>query len=179
MWGHPIWWWGRVGKVLQFLAAFTIIAEIIGAEQIRTFGHSLHGKLTVKSALKRIRSPWKWSRDFFKEQNQHTSNLTAERLYWPLRWIVIGIGFYFIVFYWTPGWITFALLPVWFLIGLFLTPMLVAVILNCFAFLGLLIDFGLIEPTAWIIDREHLDKWIKIGSIFLLLAGFHFDLLSS
>ncbi len=41
LWGISIFWWERIGKVMQFLGATTIVADIIGPEKIRKFGTSL------------------------------------------------------------------------------------------------------------------------------------------
>lgn len=50
LWGVEILWWGRIGKVVQFIAACAIIAEIVGAEAIRNFGDRLKDLPLVKSA---------------------------------------------------------------------------------------------------------------------------------
>jgi hypothetical protein len=34
LWGLPLIWWGRIGKLLSFLAGGTIILDIIGPERI-------------------------------------------------------------------------------------------------------------------------------------------------
>ena len=36
-----------------------------------------------------------------------------------------------------------------------------------------------IRPAAWILERGRINTLIKIGAVFLLLVGFHFDLLAS
>ena len=50
LWGVSLLWWGRIGKIIQFVGAALIIAEIIGAERLRSFGSSLHGKFSLATA---------------------------------------------------------------------------------------------------------------------------------
>ncbi len=40
-------------------------------------------------------------------------------------------------------------------------------------------DTLVIRPAAWILERRRINTLIKIGAVFLLLVGFHFDLLAS
>jgi hypothetical protein len=41
LWGHPILWWGRAGKVAEYLGALTAIVDIVGAQRLAAFGESL------------------------------------------------------------------------------------------------------------------------------------------
>jgi hypothetical protein len=61
------------------------------------------------------------------------------------------------------------------LLGSFCVPLLIIAL----ATLGLLFDLAIIEPVARIVDRDALDRLIKIGCLLLLVLGFHFDLLAS
>ena len=40
-------------------------------------------------------------------------------------------------------------------------------------------DTLVIRPAAWVLERRQINTLIKIGAVFLLLVGFHFDLLAS
>jgi hypothetical protein len=43
----------------------------------------------------------------------------------------------------------------------------------------LVIDFLIFEPLAWILGIKSLEKWAKLISITLVVAGTHFDMLAS
>lgn len=40
-------------------------------------------------------------------------------------------------------------------------------------------DTLFIRPVAWILERRRINTLIRIGAVFMLLVGFHFDLLAS
>ncbi|MGW1071503.1 hypothetical protein [Streptomyces sp. NPDC002537] len=40
LWGHPILFWGRVGKTAEYLGALLAVVDIIGSERLGTFGES-------------------------------------------------------------------------------------------------------------------------------------------
>ena len=49
LWGISIFWWERIGKVMQFLGAITIVADIIGPDRIREFGTSVRSTNSSKT----------------------------------------------------------------------------------------------------------------------------------
>ena len=44
MWGWPLLAWGRLGKVLQFLAGLTVVLDLVGPDRLRAFGGRLRGQ---------------------------------------------------------------------------------------------------------------------------------------
>jgi hypothetical protein len=52
LWGINLFIWGRIGKIVQFIAALAIIAEIIGPDKLRAFGNGLHGAFTINKVKK-------------------------------------------------------------------------------------------------------------------------------
>src|SRR5437868_5445351 len=44
LWGHHLYFWARIGKGLEFLAALTIVTDIIGPEKLRDYGKWLGTK---------------------------------------------------------------------------------------------------------------------------------------
>ena len=42
LWGWPIAWWGRGGKLISFTSALVIVVDLIGVPRFRAFGASLH-----------------------------------------------------------------------------------------------------------------------------------------
>ena len=60
-----------------------------------------------------------------------------------------------------------------------MTGPIIAVVLAGIGLLVAVFDVLVIEPIAWLLERKHLGKLIKLGSLVLLIIGFHFDLLAS
>lgn len=56
LWGVPLFWWGRIGKLVEFASAGTIIADILGPERIRVYGSSLHQRFTLEMAKQVLRN---------------------------------------------------------------------------------------------------------------------------
>jgi hypothetical protein len=42
LWGLPILWWGRIGKLAQFAGALTVVLDLIGPARLRAWGRALH-----------------------------------------------------------------------------------------------------------------------------------------
>lgn len=61
----------------------------------------------------------------------------------------------------------------------FISPLAIVLVVSLPLLILLSTDILMIEPLAWLLERQSLDKLIKAGSILLLLIGFHFDLLAS
>jgi hypothetical protein len=38
LWGIPMIWWGRAGKIAAFLGGLTVVLDVIGPDRIREFG---------------------------------------------------------------------------------------------------------------------------------------------
>lgn len=60
IWGVSLLWWGRLGKILQFVGGVTVVAEIIGPERIRAFGQSLHTRITRRTVGTFVRNAFEW-----------------------------------------------------------------------------------------------------------------------
>ena len=59
LWSMQIIWWGRIGKVIQFFAAFVLLFEVAGPEILK-FGESLHEREKTKLAKFFLSEKWKW-----------------------------------------------------------------------------------------------------------------------
>jgi hypothetical protein len=53
LWGQEILWWGRAGKIAEFLAGLTVLLDIIGPERLRAFARS--GTVTARERLRQLR----------------------------------------------------------------------------------------------------------------------------
>lgn len=65
LWGLQILWWGRIGKFVQLIAAITIIAEIIGAKNLREFGRSLHPAYPLAHIRQLTTNAKDWVKTFY------------------------------------------------------------------------------------------------------------------
>jgi hypothetical protein len=58
LWGVPIQWWGRIGKLAQFAAGLVVVLDLIGPERLRAWGRQLgavgprEGWARIKSAIR-------------------------------------------------------------------------------------------------------------------------------
>lgn len=64
-------------------------------------------------------------------------------------------------------------------LGTVICPIFTLLLIAIALLLGLAVDTLILEPAAWIMTCPTVDRWVKFFSVFLLLIGFHFDLLSS
>ena len=170
LWGIELLWWGRVGKIVQLIAALTVIAEIIGPDKLRSFGESLHPKTTRTLSARFDRATTFYGRvaDF------------------PLgNWLLLLITMML-----TAGMfqILNAMIGLpnskWLLIPFFILSLVMGVTVGFLFILivmsiGLIIDVCIIRPIVKLLETTYLDKVIKVFSIIVLLVGFHFDLLAS
>jgi hypothetical protein len=194
LYGKQIIWWGRAGKILEFIAALTIIAEIIGPEKMRNFGKSLHAKSTMVKVIARLNYIRMWVRGMFGGPPKGVNEGEWEKEAKKYQESILGGAYYlfaFILFiiglnvsvsiagkYVLSGLGLIIVYVTWYL-ALLLSLLLIFAILIGWVSIGLIIDLLLIAPIAWILDKEYLGKWIKVASIIMLLIGFHFDLLAS
>lgn len=189
IWGVELIWWGRIGKLLQFMGGATIVAEIIGSHRLRGFGNSLHSWFNLNIAGRYIENSFRWYRvllrsvksgeDFLEHEDDTYFHIEM------LNLITAAIGG--VAIFWYFGLFGFQFLET----GIFLLGILVgvlritvvpfitiAVVVLVMGF-GTVIDLFFIESMAWLLDRPQLDKWIKLVALLLLLIGFHFDFLTS
>lgn len=60
-----------------------------------------------------------------------------------------------------------------------ISPLITVLIIIMFALSGLVINLVFIKSLAWVLEHPSLDQITKLASLFLLLVGFHFELLAS
>ena len=168
LWGHSILFWGRLGKVVQFVAALAIVVEILGPQRLRSVG------VALKSLFIFGVGPASQKRD--KALVNSIMVLVAAGSL--AGGVLLGLR----VTARTSseeGIENVAVLALVFIffaaVGLFLGGMAAAVlIVQVIAFLGLFVS-----GAAWTLEQPNIDKVVKVISAALLIAGFHFDLLAS
>lgn len=54
LWGRPIWWWERVGTVVQVIAILGLVFELIGEKRLHALAQQVH---SASSFVKRMMTP--------------------------------------------------------------------------------------------------------------------------
>jgi hypothetical protein len=191
IWGVSLFWWGRLGKMMQFVGAFTIIADIIGPEKIRRFGTSLQGAITPNSLIQFLRDCFEWYAVIFRHtlmkdyvDDSPITTAKARRsqldiLNYVICFLLTALIVFSIKLQYT-GWaflIESAIIFGCLLVSI--SPLVTVFVILTLILLGLVINSGLIKPLAWILEHPSLDRFTKIVSLLFLLVGFHFELLAS
>jgi len=207
LYGIKVLWWARIGKGLELVGGLTIVLDIIGPVRLRSWGESLHKHLSREFAIRSLKAPFQWLWYFAKLLFHDLRNATWRLLREPtptrvsipssnMRFnnalailnIIVSLYLCFSLPKWLPTvgifdvlfkgpWIGriagFAL--IYNTIGAVTTCLLVVLAIV----IGLLLDWVVIQPLAFVIERQHFEKWAKGVALILLLVGFHFDLLAA
>lgn len=172
MWGVPVLWWGRIGKLAQFAGGLVVIIDLLGSKRLRdmstvtrTWQGRVRPALTSRSLSEESRSV-RWLAGTIVAI---TAPLAVVLTVAVLMWIWPTSDAVF-----PDDW------PV--------PIQLVASLLSFVLFLSLVIAvaFGMgwaVSPSlaalAWVFDSDrpgHPMRWLAFT---LVVAGFHFDLLAS
>jgi hypothetical protein len=206
LWGvMKILWWGRIGKVIVLAAALTIVVDIIGPERLRSFGESLHTKkFAMTAALDFLRESRRWYKESFRkdwedntfpflvayhgstEEDHRTAihEFKADKLNYFVCLVltVIVLYLYLTMNKWNSGewwWVLAGAISMYCFLLITVSRVVTLIIVATPTIIGQSIDYALVKPLAWMLDRPHIDKLVKIAGVLLLLIGFHFDLLAS
>lgn len=197
LFGHPMYYWSRVGKIFELGALVVIIVDLIGPDRLRHVG----SRLNTYEAGAII----KWF---------------GEKLSVPIFIVCLAGYTVFIVYALAtaiiespPGWPEFQPPPNWsetpligkimigvigilfgvplvlaILFGLFVIPLVVMVtaiallftmMIALYVALAVRVLEPLVRVAAWALEKPSVSVWAKIVSVVLFLVGFHFDLLTS
>ena len=191
LWGISIFWWERIGKVMQFLGATTIVADIIGPEKIRQFGTSLQSTNSPKTLIQFLKRCFAWYVTIFRQtiMKDYTKD-SGDRESKP-RFFQLNLLNYFVCFLLTVFTVVVAELHIWnwfflieavFIFGCLLVsiaPLFTVLTLVTIALLGLTVNSILLQPLAHLLELPSLDRLLKIVSLIFLLLGFFLELLGS
>jgi hypothetical protein len=159
--------WGRFGKVIQFVGALLVAVEIIGPERLRRFAASLKGAGLPARLRKQVLIEEEGDAAKGKGNGDHD---TASMI------IIMIIATFFAfpaagTFVGGDGWpfvvAAFVFMLLFMLLGVFLV-WLAAWLLE-----------RSISALAWVLEHPRLDRLMKLLSVALVVVGFHFDLLAS
>lgn len=191
IWGVSIFWWGRLGKMMQFVGAATIIADIIGPERIRQFGASLQNTVTSIVLIQFLKDCFRWYVLIFRHtlMKDYDDNVTTpKRRFNPSRLdilnglisILLTALIFSLVEIQPLSWIV--LIEAIVIFGCLLvsiSPILTVLTIVSLILMELLVNSVAIKPLAWMLEHPSLDRLTKLVSLLLLLLGFHFELLAS
>lgn len=155
--------WARIGKCLEFIAALAILADIMGPQRLREFGRAMNTKSILAAGWRFLESRW-WVRFIVVLLILFIVSLpVALFAFWDYalggeeyegsllqRLVFLQVGF----------------------LALILGPFILAILGTCF-------DLIIFRPASYVLDHPLNERLIKVISVVLLLAGFHFDLLTS
>lgn len=205
LWGVSIFWWGRIGKILQTVGFVTLIAEIIGPERIRAFRNSIipmDGMYRFFVTTFIIPNYYRFIRfmdsvmDYlFEKIFNKLMEIYFRKFAFPLIYsenniltriqdspnIPTSSKLYPI----SSNIITIVIfVPLLIFALMIIIPISVAVMEIGLVIFFLLLVISLLDlfiflPTLFILENKYLDKLIKLFILVVLVLGFHFDLLSS
>jgi len=183
--GQSIRWWTRLGKLSQFMAGLTIVIDIIGPVRMRRFGLALHQWTSVNFTRDLLKESTTWSKAWLAPGVAGKSIGDLYRTPQGCLTITIVIPAALWFFVWLAGAGAGCLLiPVLGIAGLavmirWLGPAVVIGFHLLLAVPGLVVDYAVMRPIAWLLSHPHADPIARTIALALFLVGFHFDLLSS
>ena len=191
LWGISIFWWERIGKVMQFLGATTIVADIIGPEKIRKFGTSLQSTNSPKTLIQFLKRCFAWYARIFRQTIMKDYRKDSGDRELKPKFFQLNLLNYFICFLLTVFTVVVAELHIlnWFFLveAIFIfccllvsiAPLVTVLAIVVTTLLGLTINSIFLQPLAHLLEHPALDRWLKIASLLLLLLGFFGELLGS
>jgi hypothetical protein len=199
LWGHPLWYWGRWGKVAELAAALSIVVEIIGPENINNYATHLQEMIdgfvedkeltTLRGVTRavlmyptRVLTPGTLAPD---EYRSAVGCVGCANIF--VGWAITGLAAHRIVHiveHSAPGFwaniveaLAFGLLAV--LASLLFVPIVTILAPAFLRFAARPANHLILHPVARVLKHPQLKRIAQVVSVVLLLAGFYFDLLGS
>lgn len=193
LWGQRVFEWGRVGKMMQFAGALTIIVEIVGPERLDRLGLRLR-RFRWSTVVGSNISEAMWPDNVGDPPRKPSSaDILLGTLYKLACWcwvlflplaayhltgnifVVVGVLMLLALLLVlsiksTPGPPALVALPV-----IALTIAMAAII----GLLGFILDRGVVHPLAVALRAKNVVRVSQIVAVTLLVVGFQFDLLSA
>ncbi|MFG1638906.1 hypothetical protein ACGFMK_01330 [Amycolatopsis sp. NPDC049252] len=66
MWGLPVLWWGRIGKLGQFTGGLVAIIDIVGVARITAWGERLRAR-PIEGSRKTLAEAWRRRADIYRD----------------------------------------------------------------------------------------------------------------
>lgn len=75
LWGWKLLYWGRLGKIIQLISAFTIITDIVGVDRLQRFGDSMRNQFSLDVTIRYFRRLFGWlgkAFEHFEDSEKYT-----------------------------------------------------------------------------------------------------------
>jgi len=204
LWGMTVSGWGRAGMIMEFVAAWIILADILGPDRIRAYGRSIRTQFSRASPGEVLAGTVEWAKAFVAwlrapsgsaeelKNRLETERYAADKLNILMAFVLtLAVGWFLLASLdlsgFTSNLIVFGIAVVVGLFGLMLTfallfifvaPLTTMVILGAIALVSMFVS-GPILVFAAVLDHPNNERALKIASFVLLAVGFQFDLLSA
>lgn len=149
LWGLPMLWWGRIGKFAAFLAGMTLIMDIVGPERLRQFS----------------------GRYLERHRSRHGSAGSA------IVAAAAGVLLVWAIFF--PGKLAILGVEIMVYSSGFTTVTAGIALVISLALLAPVLLQGIRRFLIYVFERDTMAQTVRILSVFLFIAGFHFDMLAS
>jgi len=73
LWGLPVLWWGRIGKLGQFTGGLVAIIDIVGVARISAWGERLRA-LPIEGHQRTLAEAWQHRRDIYQDVYEELKN---------------------------------------------------------------------------------------------------------
>lgn len=194
LWGLNIIWWGRIGKILEFVAAYSIITEIVGERRLREYGKSLRNLIPKKTISNTLRSAWDWTwanlrYSLFRGSSEARKRASEEMDQNPRItridfFAAVALALLTIFFLVQTGkgeiwsYVVGALVLFW-LYDIIVIPLLMCAFLWLINIVGNSVDIVFFRSMANVLEYTKLENAVRLGSLVVLAVGFQFDLLAT
>jgi hypothetical protein len=175
LWGVEIFWWGRIGKILQLVGGLTVVAEWIGKERMKQASDLLRkGHIAAVGA-----KAWQAGKNALVGYLRVLRGAEGTGPQLAAQLVTAAISLLTVLAVLIPGFgPTARTLTTYILVALTL-PLVASILLMTAALLGRGLDLVLVRPLSKLLDKGDLVSWtVQVGGVLLLVAGIHFDLLA-
>jgi hypothetical protein len=188
----PVLWIARAGKILLFVGASTIVADIFGVERLNALGENLRRISALSHATEYLRPVWNWLSSQFnsaereKAAARHRNSVLSWFVPWdnPLSFVSNLVAGYLglliwkhlpIETFWLKCIIFFYLAALGALVGHLITAV------AAFLVMTVVIQFMLlfVLPIATILANPHFETINRSSAFIFLVFGTLPDLLTS
>ena len=166
LWGHHLYFWGRLGRILEIAAAFAVLIDLLGADRLATIARELqqwHEDPTTR-AVNVVRRPRVALVGVLV-----IATLASVAILTGTQSVDPALPFTAIA---VPASVAFVVKVLLMASGAYLLLALYFVLFE-------LVSAPLADSTARLMKRQHADKWLKLVTLPVLTMGFFLDLLGS
>ena len=166
LWGHHLYFWGRLGRTLEITSAFAVLIDLMGAERLAVLAKELRQwhQDPATRAVNIVRRPRVAVIGVLA-----IAALASIAILTGTQTLDAALPFTAIA---VPSVMAFVVKVLSMGIGAYLMLALYFVLFE-------LVSAPLTEATARFMQRQHADTWLKLVTLPVLTLGFFLDLLGS